>query len=278
MPTILLATDLTAHGDRALARAALLAAGRKAGLALVHVVGRELRNEAAMQAALAEGGEALARYVAEAELPDGLAVDARAVAGEPDTAIVQAAGEVGAEMVVLGGANADLLERLFRRNVVHQVVRNAPCPVLVVHRRALRPYRRVLVATDLSLPARRAFELALRSFPGCEITLFHVARTDTPAMGADDVRLQLDDMVTAGLARLSAEGAPAPASVTPLVETGTARDLIAAAVERLEIELAVVGTLGLGGVAGVLLGGTAEALIGALRCDVLAVKDQSSPG
>jgi nucleotide-binding universal stress UspA family protein len=275
MPTILLATDLTAHGDRALDRAALLAAGRGAGLSLVHVVSRELRSEAAMQAALAEGNAALGRYVADAELPAGLAVDLKAVAGEPDEAIVRAAREAGAETVVLGGANADLLERLFRRNVMKQVVRNATCPVLVVHRRAKHPYRRVLVATDLSLPARRAFEVALRSFPGCEITLLHVSRTDTPALGADDVRLQLDDLVTASLARLAAEGGAAPAKVTPVIETGSARDVVPAAVARLDIELAVVGTLGLGGAAGLLLGSTAESLIAALRCDVLAVKDQA---
>jgi nucleotide-binding universal stress UspA family protein len=275
MPTILLATDLTAHGDRALDRAALLAAGRKAGLTLVHVVSRELRSEPAMQAALAEGEAALGRYVAESELPADLRVTTRALSGEPDTAIVQAAREAGAELVVLGGANADLLERLFRRNVLHQVVRNAPCPVLVVHRRAKRAYRRLLVATDLSLPARRAFEAALRGFPGAEVTLLHVARTETPALGADDVRLQLDDLVTASLARLAAEGAPAPAKVTTLVETGGARETILAAVARLDIDLAVVGTLGLGGAAGLLLGSTAEALIGALRCDVLAVKDQT---
>ncbi len=274
MAQILLATDLTAHADRALDRAVMLAAARQARLGLVHVVSAELRNAAAQEQAVAEARAALARYIAESALPADLPVDQTVLCGEPDEAIIAAARDSHPELLVVGGANADLLERLFRRSVIQQVVRHAPCPVLVVHRRARTGYGRVVVATDLSLPARRALEFALRFLPGTEMTVLHVARTDAPALGADDVRLKLDDLVTASLARLAQEGLPPPASVTPMVETGSAREIVPAVVERLGADLAVMGTLGLTGAAGLLMGSTAEGLIGALRCDVMAVKDQ----
>ena len=176
---------------------------------------------------------------------------------------------------MLGGAHADLLERLFRRSVMHHVVRHAPCPVLVVHRRPNRPYRRVVIATDLSMPSRRALEFALRFLPGTEMTVVHASLLGTRALGADDVTLQLDDLVTASLARLAAEGLPAPASINAITEKGGPREIVPAAAARLGAELVVVGTLGLTGAANLLLGSTAEALLGTLTSDVLAVRPQA---
>lgn len=272
MPTIMLATDLSPHGDRALDRAALLAAVRDDTLAVVNVVGQELRTGDSVPVAEAVALAALRRHIDEAELPATLRVTPQVLTGEPEDTLAEAAGAAGAALLVLGGAHADLLERLFRRSVIHQAVRQSPCPVLVVHRRAKRPYRRVLVATDLSLPARRALEFALHLLPGCEITLLHAALSDAPPLGADDPKLRLDDLITATVARLAMDGVAPPASVTALVEVGSARNVVPAAAARLNAELVVVGTLGLSGAVGILLGGTAEALIDSLDCDVLAVK------
>jgi len=274
MSRILFATDLSPYADRALDRAAMLAASRGSTLVVLNVVSDELMSgpagEAASQAALA----ALRDYVAEAALPESLVVEPMVRRGEPGAGIVQAAHETDSELVVLGGAHADMLVQLFRRSLMRHVVRHAPCPVLVVHRRARRDYRRVLVASDLSLPSRRALEFALHFLPGTEMTVVHAGHSAKPPLGADDVKLQLDDMLTASLTRLTAEGRPAPAAITSVHEVGSARTVIPEVAARLSADVAVLGTLGLTGAASLLLGSTAEGLLTALTCDVLVVRPQ----
>lgn len=272
MAHILLATDLTPFADRALDRAVLLA-GPAGRLDMVYTVSNELLSGAATAAALTEGRAALARYIADANLPAGLEVVTTVVAGEAGTAIVAAAHTSGCALVVLGAPYADLLVRLFRRSVVNHTVRHAPCPVLVVRGRARQDYRRVLVAIDLSLPARRALEFALRFLPGADISMVHARRYGSAAtLPSDNTQMQLDDLATASLARLAAEGLPPPNSITNSIEFGAPAEMIVAAASRLAVDVAVVGTLGLTGASNLLLGSTAEALIDALACDVLAVR------
>jgi len=276
MSTILLATDLSPHADRALDRAALLATGEGAGLLLLHVVGRELATGEGHAAALEAAEAALCYDIAEAGLPAGLAVTPLLRGGEPGPAIVQAAKETGCRLVVLAAPHADLLVQIFRASVLHHVVRHAPCPVLVVRRRARQTYRRIVVAVDLAAPSRLALEMALRLLPGAAmaqaaLVVVHARHAAAPALAAEQ-RAGVDDMVAASLVRLAAEGRPAPGSVAIVIEPGEPASVVAAVVARQQAELAVVGTLGLTGVANLLMGSTAEALLASLPCDVLAVR------
>ena len=68
MTGLLLATDLSPHADRALDRAALLAAGHGNTLHVLHVVARDLRSGPAYEAAVAAASGQLDRDIAEAGL------------------------------------------------------------------------------------------------------------------------------------------------------------------------------------------------------------------
>jgi universal stress protein A len=59
-------------------------------------------------------------------------VDWQVVEGEPATAIVETANHLKADLIVMGRRNRHGLRRLFIPSVARQVVRCAPCPVLVV--------------------------------------------------------------------------------------------------------------------------------------------------
>lgn len=277
MPAILLATDLSPHADRALARAALMAQGHGEGLTVLHAVGPELRSGPGLEAALAAAREQLGEDLAEAGLPAGLAVTPLARAGEAGPAIVAAAKETGSRMVVLAAPHADLLVEIFRRSVLHHVVRHAPCPALVVRRRARQPYRRIVVGVDLSQPSRRALETALRLLPDeamaqAELTVVNARIGSLPPAEVAEQRARVEDMLTAALARLAAEGRQPPASAQAVSEAGTPEAVLTAEAKRRRAELAVVGTLGLTGAANLLLGSTAETLLATLPCDVLAVR------
>ena len=276
MTAILLATDLSPYGDRALDRAAMLAAERGASLTLVHVVSRDLMSGERHAAAVAAAERSLREYAEDAALPDGLALATLARGGEAGPEIAQAARETGSELVVMAAPHADLLVQLFRSSVLNHVVRHAPCPVLVVRGRARRGWRRVLVAVDLSQPSRLALETALRLRPDAEmaemaLTVVHAHSAGAVGMAAEE-KTRVDDMLSASLARLAAEGRTAPGSVTIVSEPGKPEAVVPAVAARVRAELAVVGTLGLTGAANLLLGSTAEALLASLGCDVLAVR------
>jgi nucleotide-binding universal stress UspA family protein len=277
MTAILLATDLSPHADRAMARAALLAAELGTGLDVLHVVSRELRSAAEIDAARLRAEETLARELDEAGLPAGLSVAKLARAGEPGPSIVQAAKEQGSRLVVLAAPHADLLVQIFRASVLHHVVRHAPCPVLVVRRRARQAWRRIVVAVDLSQPSRKALEAALHLLPGAamaqaHLTVVHARTALSSAAEMAEQRARIDDMLAAALGRLAAEGGTVPGATEVLVQQGEPVAAVAAAVAQTGAELVVAGTLGLTGAANLLLGSTAEALLATLPCDVMAVK------
>jgi universal stress protein A len=55
--------------------------------------------------------------------------------GEPAAEIVGLAGELGADLIVIGHHGGDALARLLTGSIAAKVVREAPCPVLVVKAR-----------------------------------------------------------------------------------------------------------------------------------------------
>jgi universal stress protein E len=277
MTAILLATDLSPHADRAMARAAMLAAELGTGLDVLHVFTRDQRAARDHTAALAQTEERLERELAEAGLPEGLAVNRLVRGGEPGPAIVQVAKEQGSRLVVLAAPHADLLVQIFRASVLHHVVRHAPCPALVVRRRARHAWRRIMVAVDLSQPSRKALETALRLLPPeamaqVALTVVHARGALSPPAELAEQRARVEDMLAASLGRLVAEGRTAPASAEVLMKQGEPVSTVVAAAAETGAELVVTGTMGLTGAATLLLGSTAEALLATLPCDVLAVR------
>jgi len=277
MTAILLATDLSPHADRAMARAAMLAAELGTGLDVLHVFTRDQRAARDHTAALAQTEERLERELAEAGLPEGLAVNRLVRGGEPGPAIVQVAKEQGSRLVVLAAPHADLLVQIFRASVLHHVVRHASCPALVVRRRARHSWRRIMVAVDLSQPSRKALETALRLLPAeamaqVALTVVHARGAISPPSELAEQRARVEDMLAASLGRLVAEGRTAPGSAEVLMKQGEPVSTVVAAAAEVGAELVVTGTMGLTGAATLLLGSTAEALLATLPCDVLAVR------
>jgi nucleotide-binding universal stress UspA family protein len=61
-----------------------------------------------------------------------LPVELRVIAGEPGPAIVQAAQEAQADLIVMGTHGRSGLARLLMGSVAEYVLRHAPCPVLTI--------------------------------------------------------------------------------------------------------------------------------------------------
>ena len=136
---LLLATDLSAASEAATAEALGLARSLRAELLIVSVIDtgtrptaeprflrmdqRRSAREAAAQALVIRG-----RNV-------GVPVTFLVWDGEPGPSIVAAAASEQADMVIVGSHGRGTVGRLVLGSVSEHVVRNAPCPVLVVRAR-----------------------------------------------------------------------------------------------------------------------------------------------
>jgi nucleotide-binding universal stress UspA family protein len=134
---ILVPTDFSAHAEQALDYACALAGKLGSTVRLVHAIASP---PSALQTALTE--DILENLVNEhREALDKLAAPRRAAAsfgegiveiGDPRDTIVDAAGAIGAELIVMGTHGRRGLQRMVMGSVAEDVIRRAPCPVLAV--------------------------------------------------------------------------------------------------------------------------------------------------
>lgn len=139
---VLCATDLADPASPTVEIAYALASENLARVTLLHVVEelgadggadgyRYLTGIAALRRTLiGEAGEHLRRLAAAGGAFGG--VDTKVETGRPWKAIVRAARDVDADLIVVGAHTGGAFGRLFLGSNADQVVRHAPCPVLVV--------------------------------------------------------------------------------------------------------------------------------------------------
>lgn len=116
----------------------------------------------------------------EAATAAGIGLDIVIEIGQPASHILERAGSLPADMIVMGTHGASGFQRLVLGSVTEKVLRKATCPVLTVPPRAQStsrlPFRRLLCAVDFSdssLSAlQQAFSLAQESDAG--LTILHV--------------------------------------------------------------------------------------------------------
>lgn len=275
---LLVATDLSARSERAVGRAANLARQFKAELVLLHVVDDD--QPPRLVAAARRESEQLLR--AAAKDLGGRRPEVLVRAGDPFEVVVQTAGESAVDLVVMGAHRKRILRDVFIGTTIERVMRTGRHPVLMVNRPPGDPYHRALVASDLSEASAGALRTAAAlSFLGAsEISIVYAF---TP--------LAKDMMAYAGIEREKIEEHVTQTSADArnqlveflrgccpellehalLVDEGDPVQVIRRAVERLQTELAVIGTRGHTGLKRVLLGSVADEALRTLECDVLAV-------
>jgi nucleotide-binding universal stress UspA family protein len=86
-------------------------------------------QEALWKRELAEAGEELERTAAALT---STAIDKRIEAGDVSGTVCRIAGELNVDVIVVGSHGRGAIERLLLGSVSDQIVRHAPCPVLVV--------------------------------------------------------------------------------------------------------------------------------------------------
>jgi nucleotide-binding universal stress UspA family protein len=176
------ATDFSERADRAVERAAGLAARHGARLLLLHVVER-YHLEVLRRLATAGAGplpelkerarEALAERSARLAQTHGITVHPEVVVGRVYQEIAERAGAWGAALTVIGGHGEHFFRDLVLGATAQKVVRHNEGPTLVVKQGAAQPYGRVLVPVDFSPGSGAALQAARRLVPEAAITILH---------------------------------------------------------------------------------------------------------
>lgn len=252
---ILLATDLSARGDRPLDRAMLLAEQFGTRVQLVHVVETEHPKS--------YNSEWLIAAIRQDMGDRADTVDIEVRFGTPAKQIAQAADDAGAALIVTGIARLNSFGAHVLGTEVDRILRRVTKPLLVVKRRADRPYRDLLVTTDFSQPARHAFEVAAALFPTADFTLLYVS---APVDGRDGTEEAMRDFV--------AKAAIDPeirARLKTAIEIGDVREKTADRVEAGH-DLLVVGTQGQSALSHALIGSQARELLNSQAIDMLMVR------
>jgi nucleotide-binding universal stress UspA family protein len=131
--TILYPTDFSERAGFAFDLACALARDHGARLVVLHVIElpAPLGGDAGMYVPVPAADWVVLREKLQQLRPaPGVAVEHRLAEGDPAAEIVYAAGEVKADLVVMGTHGRTGLRRLLMGSVAEQVVREAPCPVL----------------------------------------------------------------------------------------------------------------------------------------------------
>jgi len=278
---LLATTDFSARSELALKRAASLCGQFKAELQLLHVVDDDqpanvIEQETQQAASLLQTKAAELRNDAGGE-PVTIVQG-----GDPFEEIVRVATRHEAELIAMGSHRRRILRDVFVGTTIERVMRTGHLPVLMVNTEPKGPYRRVLVATDMSEASANALSTAksLGLLEGAYISLVHAFEPlakgmmiyanierekieEHVALEASETRRQLTDFITSlQLGELSYD--------LRLVE-GQTLHAIQDVVDKERPDLLVIGTRGLSGAKRILLGSVADAVLRKIECDILAV-------
>jgi nucleotide-binding universal stress UspA family protein len=230
-------------------------------------------------------------------------ISTRVLVGDPAAAIIRAVMADGYQMVWKAPSEGRGLRDRILGSVDMRLIRACPCPVAIVGSHRPEEGRRVTVAAVDVTPAAerdevneelnlRVLELAWHGVAGPD-TRLHVVHAWTlygesimrsPRAGvAPDVlaalleaeeagrRQRLEELVERYRGTLDPSERDAFGPQLHLVK-GDASEAIPEELDRIEADLVVMGTIARRGVTGLLLGNTAEKLLGRLTCSVLTTK------
>jgi len=285
---IAVGVDLALSGDgltpgcaQAVAQAVELAARSGAELELLHSTWADLHeeNRALRPGPSAEGLRALEEHVTRARAL-GIAARLTLAADRAWLELIRRAQQGEADLVLVARRNQG--SGLGLGSVTRKLMRKCPCPVWVVRPDGQPQPRAIVAATDLSAVGNRAVELAaaLARLFAAELDVVHawppplavpmLPELDVPAQSRLDVEQHervARERFEQALSGLVLEPAPR----THLV-CGAPSAAIQELVARQAADLLVMGSVSRGGIAGLLLGNTAERLLDRVPCSLLTIK------
>ncbi|MCP4645716.1 MAG: universal stress protein, partial [bacterium] len=259
---------------------------------LPHWVGKVLPDEAGGEGLLLAGPlqERLETMVAGTR-EAGVEVFTRVLVGVPFIEIIRQVLRGDHDIVIKDPDTVASGGRVTVGSTAMHLLRKCPCPVWLVRKAVAGRFERILAAVDpepgdtvRNALNKKILELStsLAAFEECE--LFIVRAWDSIAEEFPAVRSHFDDYETymeqIHMVRVKAtdeflgqfHGDPDKFDVRYV--TGMPEAVIPEVAEKEQVDLVVMGTVGRTGIPGLLIGSTAESVLGQIECSVLAVKPE----
>jgi len=299
---ILVPTDFSPAAEAALEQAVALAHG-EAEVTVAHVVkdiyttmqlmayapawgpmSEQLAEE--QQALRTRAHEELQRVIAPYEAA-GARIRQEVLVGAPFVEIIHAVQLGGYDLVVTGTRGQTAVKRALVGSTATRLARKCPCPVWIARPRENNQVRSVLVPLDFSDMSRKTLDLAasLASSTGATLHLLHVYDTadmyGVPVLPEDAkaefarYRRKVRRAALDQLQQLSDALSPQPCKTTLSLAPGIPWQVIRTTARRVAADVIVMGSVGRGGLPGLLIGNTAEKVLHAAEASVLIVKPDS---
>ena len=270
---ILAGTDGSERAEVAVGRAAQLVSVTGAALDLAYVIDTKRPHDVDVEPK-AEAALQRAEVIASKE---GVAATTKVVAGDPAEALVGEAVDHAAVLICVGPDAGLLGGTVHVGRVAAHVLRDAPRSVMVGREAGPTFPGSILCGVDGSDSSVETAGLAARIAvaAGAELRLQHVM----PVFAGDEREWTLDEDEPDQIELESAVQVARAAGARPIREMAMGRPeyAIVEAAERDGVDLVVVGSRGLSGVARVLLGSVSEYVAIHAHCSVLVARARVTP-
>lgn len=275
---IMLATDLSGRGDRALDRATQLANDWDAELVVVHA----LQDDA-----FAGPGEILPSWrrppdvagLVEQEIRDALRHPCPRLRfhiedGAPLKVILEALEREQPDLLVVAMGGGGALRGLSR--TVDELFRRARTSMLVVKKRPSGPYRHLLIGTDYTDEARVGLEVAARLFPSAGMVVMHAYDMPYRSLYLDTALAERfsaveQDTMSAWLQEADITE-DARSRLATLIEHGPPEAMLTAYVKEHGADLTVVGAYERSKLFHMVVRGSGPGIVHSVPSDVLVVR------
>jgi nucleotide-binding universal stress UspA family protein len=280
---VLMPTDLSVCAEHGMRQAVLWCERYSAELHVFHVVADT--EPGSVKEKTERAKVALADHLAHYE-PFGFKTKLELRFGGPTAKqIAQYVSDESVDLVVMGTHGRTGLSGIFMGSVAENVLRDAPCPVLVVpmheHELGEAPPSRILVPVDFSDWSHNAvrYAKAIAATHGAKVLLLHVIEDvvlpDFYLAAGSALFLQEPEIRRKSQERLkmlfeSAGGPDVPMEAH--VINGRAALDIAGFAEEKDVDFIVLPTSGLSGINRLLIGSVAEKVVRRAVCPVLTLK------
>ncbi len=262
----MVATDLRARSDRAIDRAIQLGHQFDLPVTVLHVAEREQDCDVRMDL------QSAVRLVLPTPDDD---VGILTLTGPVPRTIAETASDQNAVLLVTGVARLNSLSDYILGTAVDKIIRYSKVPVLVVKHRPHRAYGRIVCAVDFSPHSGGALCAALRLFPQAELIALHAYHVPYESWQKDayvreeterDARKNFEGFI----ANLPVADGDRERIKTHL-EYGGVGEVLQNEIARVDPDLVVFGTHGMGGFRQATLGSIASSLLQCTVPDALIV-------
>ena len=209
---------------------------------------------------------------------EGILADSHVLIGKSWLELIRQVLRNGHDLVVAGTRHLGQLKGLLVGSTGIKLLRKCPCPVWITQPQPEKEIKSILVAHDLRTVGDLAMELgcSMAEIHGAQLHVLHSLDfpeldSTTPARISTDKSAQFR---TNAAQHIHAQLAGYEFAKPPEMHIVTDRPdfAVLAHIDRHAVELLIMGTIARTGIAGFIVGNTAERLLPRIPCSVLAVK------